>query len=162
MFIHVTHIYLLPQQFTEHYYEECEGVTGGANGGTDWKRCGTSEEFVVGVGINEEFAGCMGVDWLQMLGSPKGAEAPAASARRESSPEGHSSTDPWRRRWRPGEEGRNPFLAVSDSSAPIAIEVTSRDMTSLIQQDDEMTLLAGSSKGDSETLYMNPYEVKQF
>ena len=97
-----------------------------------------------------------------MLGSPKGAEAPAASASRESSPEGHSSTDPWGLRWRPGEEGRNPPLAVSDSSAPIAIAVTSRDMTSLIQQDDEMTLLAGSwSKGDSETLYMNPYEVKQ-
>ena len=33
----------------------------GANGGTGWKRCGTSEEFVVGVEISEEFAGCVGV-----------------------------------------------------------------------------------------------------
>ena len=69
-----------------------------------------------------------------------GAKVAAASASRESPPDGPSSKDPWRLRWRPGEEGRNPPLAVSDSSASIAIEVISRDMISLFQHDDEMTL----------------------
>jgi len=78
-----------------------------------------------------------------MLGSPKWAKVPAALASKESPPEGHSSKDPWRLRWRPGEEGRNPPLAVSDSSASIAIEVISREMTSIFQHDDEMMLLAG-------------------
>jgi len=72
-----------------------------------------------------------GVDWLQLLGSPTRAKLSAASASKESSPEGPSSRDPRRLRWRPGEEGRNPPLAVSDFSASIAIEVILHYMISI-------------------------------
>ena len=84
------------------------------------------ESSVNGEGLSRP-VGQTGSKWVPL----RGAKVPAASASGESPPEGPSSKDPWRLRWRPDEEGRNPPLAVSDSSASIAIEVISRDMTSI-------------------------------